>query len=202
MPLKPNDAERFYKELAEHYMEREGEQYRQELMQQPAILTPRLDSLMRTRLHRKNTVRWVSGAAAAAAALLLVVGLLPRLLRGFDNPPPADSASSPASAADTLLPLNFTLPDNLRVASSEWDNGQSIYTLRDTARDDVVLMMEPDGTFAVPDGFSPLSIDGSTAYARRTRDYNLLTFSAGGITYTLSCRYELDTLIALGRQIL
>ena len=81
MPLKPNDAERFYKELAEHYMEREGEQYRQELMQQPAILTPRLDSLMRTRLHRKNTVRWVSGAAAAAAALLLVVGLLPRLLR-------------------------------------------------------------------------------------------------------------------------
>lgn len=77
MPLKPNDAERFYKELAEHYMEREGEQYRQELMQQPAILTPRLDSLMRTRLHRKNTVRWVSGAAAAAAALLLVVGSCP-----------------------------------------------------------------------------------------------------------------------------
>ena len=24
MPLKPNDAERFYKELAEHYMEREN----------------------------------------------------------------------------------------------------------------------------------------------------------------------------------
>ena len=151
------------------------------------------------RKHRKGPLIAV---LAAAAALLLVVGLLPRLLRGFDNPPPADSASSPASAADTLLPLNFTLPDNLRVASSEWDNGQSIYTLRDTARDDVVLVMEPGSTFAAPDGFSPLSIDGSTAYARRTRDYNLLTFSAGGITYTLSCRYELDTLIALSRQIL
>ena len=65
-----------------------------------------------------------------------------------------------------------------------------------------MLVMEPGSTFAAPDGFSPLSIDGSTAYARRTRDYNLLTFSAGGITYTLSCRYELDTLIALSRQIL
>lgn len=202
MPLKPNDAERFYKQLAERYMEREGEQYRQELMQQPAVLTPRLDRRVLGRLRRKNAVRWISGAAAAAAALLLVVGLLPRLLRGFDGPPPADSASPSASAADTLLPLNFTLPDNLRVASSELDNGQSIYRLREVAQDHVVLVMEPADTFAAPDGFSPLSINGSIAYARRTRDYNLLTFSAGGITYTLSCRYELETLVALSREIL
>lgn len=200
--MKPNDTERFYKELAGRYMEREGERYRQELAQQPAVLTPRLDRRVLGRLHRKKAVRWISGAAAAAAALLLVVGLLPRLLRGFDSPPPAGSTSPSAPAADTLLPLSFALPDNLRVASSEWDNGQSIYRLREAAQDDVVLVMEPSGTFAAPDGFSPLSIDGSTAYARCTRDYNLLTFSAGGITYTLSCRYELETLVALSREIL
>lgn len=200
--MKPKDEERFYKELAERYIEREGAQYRQELAQQPPVLTPRLDRRVRARQRKRAAVGWISGAAAAATALLLVVGLLPRRLQSFDSPPPAGGISRPAADTDTLLPLTFTLPDNLRVASSEYDNGQSVYTLRDDAQDDVVLVMEPAETFEAPDGFSPLTIDGSTAYARRTRDYNLLTFSAGGITYTLSCRYELDTLVALGRQIL
>ena len=38
--MKPKDEERFYKELAERYIEREGAQYRQELAQQPPVLTP------------------------------------------------------------------------------------------------------------------------------------------------------------------
>ena len=49
--MKPKDEERFYKELAERYIEREGAQYRQELAQQPPVLTPRLDRRVHARQH-------------------------------------------------------------------------------------------------------------------------------------------------------
>ena len=56
--------------------------------------------------------------------------------------------------------------------------------------------------FEPGEGLTAIRINGSAAYTRATADYQLLTFRKDGVLYTLTCRYELDTLLNLGEQIL
>ena len=47
----------------------------------------------------------------------------------------------------------------------------------------------------------PITIDGHAAYKGQTADYNILMFEKDGILYTLTCKHEIDTLIALSKKV-
>jgi hypothetical protein len=166
--------------------------------------------------------------AAAAACLVLFVGafaLLTNLNNGAllwpdnaANSTPSTSApntsapnaSAPnASASDAaqdswleLHPLDFNLPRQFTIAKTDWDNGQSVYTLDNTPHDDVVLTIqrhEPQSDWFTP--MDSVVIDGRQVPAIIKDEYKLLRFADEGTLYTLSCRDDLGTLAHLYRSI-
>ncbi len=194
MPLKPtSETDRMFKELARRYVEIEGDALHQELRQQPAAAyTPQLDRKVR-RHTRGQVLRLAAVGVACAAACLLAVIALPALFHSA-VPAPVDSLSKEG--------FPFSLPVNLTVSAVQQDQGKRIVYLKDTHADDVVLTMEeaespPSGT-----NLTAQSLGGQTVYIRQTPDYQLLLLQKDGTLYTLTCRYELGTLTAVGEQIL
>ena len=120
----------------------------------------------------------------------------------LDLKPTATQESAGGVVADRgLIPLAFTLPDNLSVTGAELDNGLSVYYLADEYRDDVVMtIVEQPGI--VPEGAVQLNVSGETVYAVSTANYQLLAFETGGLAYALTCEYDINTLLRLSESIL
>ena len=189
--LEQPSAEPLFRELAARYAETEGQLLRQELDAANSLsyYTPALDRKIHRLARGRNAGRILLGLASAAACLLAVL-TVPSLLR-----------NSGAGGAPAIIPLSFSLPENLSVADTELDNGQSVYYLSDRYEDNVVMTLEKTD-FEPGEGLTAIRINGSAAYTRATADYQLLTFRKDGVLYTLTCRYELGTLLKLGEQIL
>lgn len=199
--LEQPSAEPLFRELAARYAETEGQLLRQELDAANSLsyYTPALDRKIHRLARGRNAGRILLGLASAAACLLAVL-TVPSLLRnsGAANTNPG---TSHAGGAPAIIPLSFSLPENLSVADTELDNGQSVYYLSDRYEDNVVMTLEKTD-FEPGEGLTAIRINGSAAYTRATADYQLLTFCKDGVLYTLTCRYELGTLLNLGEQIL
>ncbi len=201
-------SDEFYKRIASAYSEREGKAL-QAQPEQPTD-TAGLERKLRARLRRKESVRWVGGLSAVAAAVLLVVtlGMLastgvevwPIPSPGLASAPPGASAapSHTPGAPDGLMPLSFSLPAEFSVLTVALDNGKTVYTLENTAHDPVVMTLERTGDNSFSDELTQITLDGATAYASWGPDFQLLTLKKGGVVYTLTCRYELETLLTLG----
>ncbi len=196
-----SSAETLFRELAGRYAEEEGRLLRQELdaMGDRQPFTPALDRKIHRLIRGRNAGRVLLGLASAAACLLMLL-TVPPLLKNDRSPGAASGAPSQEEPGE-LIPLAFSLPENLSVARTKQDNGQSIYYLSDLYEDNVVMTLEK-ADFEPGERLTELWVNGSAAYARATPDYQLLTFRKDGVVYTLTCRYELDTLLSLGKQIL
>jgi hypothetical protein len=201
MENKNNDA--LFRDMAGQYAEGYGAALRREAAELArrgvAYNTPELDARVKALTKRARPrayrYRWLG---LAAACLLLVLLPLLRVTRDA----PSDAPAPPSDTGLELLALSFTLPENLSVARAEADNGQSVYHLTDARRDDVVMTLEAAYGGFSEDGLRAIPVGGSVAYARSGGDYSLLTFEKDGVRYVLTCRYELDTLVSLGEQIL
>lgn len=189
------NTDRIFKEMADLYVETEGARLQQETAQRPALPAAplRLDNQIQRGIRRVKNRR-IAMAAVSAAACLLTVCLLPGLLRQL-------SSSTAPSSADSVIAFTYTLPANLSMESYKQDQGQTIYYLKDQQEDDVIMTLEKG---ALPDvsALTRYSVDGYAAYGRETADYQLLLFQKEGILYTLTCRYRLDTLLKLAKNIL
>lgn len=204
MPLKKKadsrqqNGDALFRQLAGRYVEAEGASLRRELEQMqetpPDLL---LDAKVRMGI-RKRRKGWAAVGMAAAAACVVLVLALPRFLGGVLAP---SSSGEETDGTVSSIAFTATLPANLSVADTRQDKGQTIYYLEDTQGDDVVMTLEraplPDTT-----GMDVRRIDGTRVYTRTTADYALLMFRLKGVTYTLTCRYELDTLLEAAEEIL
>lgn len=189
------NTDRIFKKMADLYVETEGARLQLETAQRPAIPAAplRLDSQIQRGIRRVKNQR-IAMAAVSAAACLLTVCLLPGLLR-------QSSFSTAPSSADSVIAFTYTLPANLSMENCKQDQGQTIYYLKDQQEDDVIMTLEKG---ALPDvsALTRYSVDGYAAYGRETADYQLLLFQKEGILYTLTCRYRMDTLLKLAKNIL
>ena len=198
MKKKPeqSNTDAVFRQLADRYVEAQGARLRQELEQAGSAAAPvrQLDPRI-TALRRR---RVLAGVSAMAACLLLVLAL-PRFI-GRDTVPSASSAES-GSADDTPIAFTATLPRNLSVSRTRQDRGQTIYYLADTRGDDVVMTLQRE---PLPDtaGMTLQRLHGRPVYTLEKAEYALLLFRLDGISYTLTCRYELDTLMEAADAIL
>ena len=168
-------------------------------------------------------------AAAAAAACLVLVAVLVGVPSLNDTPLSTDSAeyapdapqlqeSAPLEREPDLIPLTFALPSDFRMASSDWDNGVTLYTLESQNHGDVVVAMyhigdeeaaaagvagsivasSPTGAAALVD---KVIIDGVEVPARIDDAFVLIEFQHNDINFTLSSRDNLGALAAIYRKI-
>lgn len=215
------DENAVFERLAKQYAEDYGEKLKLEAIelerQNIEYITPGLDKKVR-KIGRNSLRHYTAGFAVLAAGLLLVL-MLPNLLNTnipSVTAPESHVAEAPAAAAEDappaasaepaqppeLLPLNFTLPVNFTVAGKELDNGKSVYYLSDSNLDDVVMTMELDTSEDVFAGLKPLTINNSQAYYKYSPDFSMLAFEHDSITYVLTCKHDVNTLIPLGEAIL
>lgn len=208
------DENAVFEKLAKQYAEAYGEKLKLEALeleqQNVEYITPGLDKKIQ-KISGNRRRRFSVGFAALAAGLLLVL-MLPSLLN--INVPSTTASDFPAAEAPAasvepmqpsepeLLPLNFALPANFTVAGKELDNGKSVYYLSDANLDDVVMTMELDPLEDVFAGLKLLTINNSQAYYKYSRDFSMLAFEHDSITYVLTCKYDVNTLIPLGEAIL
>ena len=202
----------FFQKLARSYAETEGRQLKEELEHTPRHSTPLMDRRVRQRIKAGRTRGLNLKFGVLAACLVVALLIIPLVLRSgapglnlssVQNPASPDSASPDSASPDpTLIPISFTLPATLSHSSSRTDNGESIHYLKDINADDVVLTMEQTSRKPATNNLTPVTINGKTAWVRETADYKYLTFSHSGILYTMTCRYDLNTLITLGKNIL
>jgi len=208
--MKKDKSEDIYGQIAKEYVDYTGEKLRLESQTLPphseAALN-RLDTRVAGRMRTLKNRRFIRLAGGLAAACLLLVIAIP-IMYQLKNPGDINSSdlSSESTEAESpsvkLIPLSFTLPDNLTVTDSKVDNGASIYYLSDSFADDVVLRMEySDNAEMVFDSLKPIKIEGNEAYGISTDSYKMLSFVHDEILYTLTCKYDINTLIAVSKHI-
>ena len=200
-----------FRNIAMSYVETDGEILKQELSQltQEKSADISQELRMRARINevkkKRLTIKAASMAATAAAVLFLVISIAPNFFTNnadyeMDYSAEETYQTTKAQIGESsqsnykVVPLSFTLPQNLTVAGMEQDKGQSIYYLQDIMGDDVVLILEETDRPAETESMRLIYINGLPVYVRETNDYNLATLKKDGILYTMSCKYELDTL--------
>lgn len=220
-----------FETLAKQYVEVYGEKLKLEALeleqQNIERITPKLDKKVR-KIGRSGRRRYAAGFVAMAAGMLLVL-MLPGLLdinnqrmtapsfpafetsasqagpssaKAPEATPPAESAEPGRPPEPELLPINFTMPANFTVSGMELDNGKSIYYLSDSNFDDVVMTMEIDPLEDIFAELKPITISDSRAYYKYLPDFSVLAFERGSVTYVLTCKHDVNTLIPLGEAIL
>lgn len=120
--------------------------------------------------------------------------------------PPA--TSYPSAAEDTApgeyerLALRLTAASGFSINRSEQDRGETIYYIDDELRDDVVVTLKRAGEQPDYSGLTPMELNGREAYGTYRADYSVLVFLEDGILYTMTCRYDFNTLVRLEEVIL
>lgn len=190
-----------FRQLAQRYVEMEGAALREELRQGEGARASGLDGKVRRGVRSRRWTRAAAGIAAAAAGIVVVLAV-PNFLRHSGSTPPDTSyADGTVGEGDTPIAFTASLPANLSISDTRQDRGQTIYYLKDTRGDDVVMALE---RAELPDtqGMQVRRINGTAVYTEETADYAVLIFRRGGVVYTLTCRYELNTLLTAAEKIL
>ena len=207
-----NDNERIYRALAKRYIDGQGRELLHELAAERAEKndTSRMDKAVYKQISaKKHRIIWIcSGLAACLIVALIslpVLGLLQNLNSGFSINDDKSNSQAPHNSAEKPLPninLAPALPERLRISAEETDESRRVYILSDYYGDDVVLTAEYRESKPDADGLTPFLVNGVTVYYLSEDFYYLMTFKHDGILYTMTCRYEMETLLELCKNIL
>ncbi|MCL2059086.1 MAG: hypothetical protein FWH01_08525 [Oscillospiraceae bacterium] len=122
--------------------------------------------------------------------------------------------TSPAGGAPghEMIALSFNLPPNLSITNVTQDIGQTVFHINEANSDDIVLIAEKSGAAGgtgVYDedrlksrGLKEIAINDTKVFAVAKADYSYLTFQSEGIIYSMACKYDYNTIIALCEYIL
>ena len=221
--MKQNN-EQFYNDIASRYTDIYGQQILSELYsleRSGGILpTPTLDAKLKRRMNAKKRKNLVLSLSTLAAACVIMIALLPGIIsnqfggsssggiaEGTTSPSHDASASMAAEAPHATspyepIPLGVTLTGSFSVSSWEQDKGKTIYYIDNDNNDNVVLSLEHTEDLPKHEGFSEIDINGTTAYASYQADYSVLTFKKEDVTYILTCKHDINTLIELSHMLL
>ena len=195
-----NDNELF-KYMANRYIEHEANLLKQELGAADSEMfinqgsLKRIDKRVRKSVYKRRTDTVIKVLATIAACILVFITVR-AILPFVDN-----STAEPNSTNSAQFPDTFELPTNLSVSYTKEDNGQKIFFLENVYHDDVVMVLQK-GSGADKKELSKVEINGRTAYIKKTGDYNFMTFDIDGINYSLTCKYDINTLIDIGKVML
>lgn len=202
--------ENLYKQIADEYLREYGAQLRRELdsLEQgsPGGVTPALDSRVRRGIAAHKRARFIkyTGLVAACLIIMLAAPFLLRLAPDYSLVSEPGARTNAPTVAYETLPLSFTLPAQFTIASVEQDLEKTVYHLKDSQLNDVILTLERSGDIARYNNLTALSIGGHSAFGSDSGGYSLLAFADkdSRILYVLTCKYDINTLILLGERIL
>ena len=219
------DNDEIFRKISDIYVDRYGKELQEEQQQLERfreITVPeiRLERRLREKLTAKKRRPYLRIIVPLAACFVLALLALPRFLYPGSSLSPALPSSSPISSgqpgaptpgaptpgtpppAYKIIPLTASLPDGFTKTGFEQDYEKSIYYIKDAFLDDVVITLEKAPAKLDTAGLVAIDLGGQTAYGKQTDSYGLLTFKRDDVLYTLTCRYDINTLVALGNALI
>jgi len=109
-----------------------------------------------------------------------------------------------ASVSTLYVPLAVKLPVHLTVGEMEMDEAKTVYSLKNDSRDDVVLVMEQLIYVDELDvgGLKTFEVNGVEVFYENSADFRFMCFDYDGVRYSMTCKYEIETLEEFTRFIL
>jgi len=207
-----------FKRIANEYLLEYGSELRRELegveLLPDSIATLSLDRRVRREiasLKRARHLRYTGLIAACLAVALLtplILNIYPSRYEapgsGLTSAQPAKPPAEPYVEVYEILPLTFNIPDQFIVSSVEQDVEKTVYHLKDSKLDDVVMTLERSGDVSPYDTLSVLPIGGHSAFGSSGNGYSLLAFreEESGVLFVLTCKHDINTLLVLSKEIL
>ena len=212
------NSDEIMKKIADEYVERYGRELRSELEQleqkpMVSISEISLERRVRRKIAAQKRRPYLRALPLIAACIVIAVIYLPNMLRSEVPAPPYQASSSPAPTVSgapapavqapeaqgyKIIPLAATLPRGFTQTGFEQDYEKSIYYIEDEYLDDVVITLEPANTPPDTSGLVEIILGESVVFGKQTDAFSLLTFSSDEVLYTLTCRYDINTLLRLG----
>lgn len=218
------DKDKLYENIANLYVEEEGKRILDELnelsAQGESYASELFDARVKERIAAKKRARITRVTALLSAACIVLV-IAPTLIRalskkGIAETPDHSSAPGENAASEEAAPppdigmgyevlrLSANLGSNFSIESYEQDISKTIYYIGDAYSDDVVLTLEKTGHAKAIETveLSKIIINGHETYGYYGPDYSIVTFETDGIVYSMTCKYDINTLISLSEAIL
>lgn len=204
--------EELLKQLASRYMEYEGEKLRREADELnrtiPDKKLAKLDRRVLSYVQRRKRIKILRRACEAAAIFLIVIGVsqfigIQDQTNHSQQEQKADemAAGAPEKPEEyELILLTAALPEGFQISDVKQDKEESIYYIENDMLDDVVLSIRKASQWN-KEGLKEIIINDTIAYGISKADYKLLTFQQDGFTYTLTCKYEMETIINISKNI-
>lgn len=196
-----NDDDRILRKMASLYVDIEGKKLKAE--------TKDLDTLQYdfTNLDKKvkkipvghGLKRYYPLAIVAAMLLLVVYPVYTKF--ATQDPTPNLSASHEGLNEQDIIALAFELPETMEVSKVEQDKGQTIYYIADNNLDHVVLTAEKGDDVVLSGFLHRTQMNGTSVYYKDLTDYKIVEVNKDGILYTLTCKYDINTLMAITEKI-
>lgn len=205
--MKNKDNEQWLKDLTSQYVKLDGEHLKKELLgaDYPAYNTVRLDKKVARRLKKSRIKYYSIGIAAMAAACLCILLLNQQFSSDQAGQDLLITEDAPAHSIEEeyeVLKLTARLPDEFSVSHIEQDQAQTIYYIQNEKNDDVVLTMEKNQLDQNYKELTEITFEGDSAYGASYEDYSILAFEKDGISYVLTCKYDINTLVSLIEKII
>lgn len=212
-----SEQDKAFGELARRYTKAYGESLMAENreLRSRKVNLPKADQAVKCLLiQSRRRMFYLIGGLAAACLVLVAVWPVKNGLEKIGTQMIAEETQSssgpqnqPGLSGQTsgeLIPLAFSLPENLTVKESLVDQGQSVYLLADRLQDDVVLIVErldSQAEAADTNEMIVVEINGHQVYVRGDAAYQQLICYQGDLVYGLTCRYDINTLLPVAEKI-
>jgi hypothetical protein len=211
-----NKKDDFLRWVANEYVERQGNALKQEaawVNRDSHYPTANLERrvMKAVGLRKRRFVATFTAVAATAACLALMFfggrALLQnfRLIRTNPNIPntPSITEQTDQTPVDSVfISLSFQVPAGFTQTEMEQDQGKSIYYFDDQKGDHVVLTLEETDAPIDDSSYTQLDINNASVYAASREGYHIMTFEKDQVLYTLTCRYDVNTLLRFSEKIL
>jgi hypothetical protein len=196
-----------FREIADIYEKRYGSELiteAEKLNEQGASesemrLKQRLFEQIRAQEAKRKRRIYMSVIVAAAACIILFISVPNMLDYGSESAVSAPVASLGDPVSYEVIPLSADLPYGFVQAGFEQDREKSVYYIEDIYSDDVVLTIEESEETIDDSRLTYVSLGDTDAYGTTTGSYSLLTFKRDSVLYTMTCRYDINTLVRLGK---
>jgi len=200
-----NNSDKLFKRMASTYADLYGQAQKRdhELLnaQNTRYITPRMDGTIGEIIKKKKkrtTSIWISTIAAAACFVIAVTALSGLWAKqgSLETEDTAPGDQDSVVMREGFISMSFDTGPQYHISDTDYDNGKSIYYVDNTALDNIVMILEKsDEDFKEYQKLTRMSVAGVIAYGIYRADYSLLAFERGGIYYTLTCGYDIRTLI-------
>lgn len=195
-----------FKTIASQYVEIDGKKLKAEITkldkEKRINISPAFNNSIHNNISKLKIRKYIIRTGTLAACFLLFVlsyYYIQNLNKILPNNKFQEAANQPTYE---MITLSVNLPEKYNISQIKQDKEETIYFIHNSTNDDVILTIKKSDNNLEIEGLKKISINNTMAYGLAKKDYSIIKFEKDGNLYTLTCKYDYNTLIEISKIIL